>query len=256
MELLRFEADAYCRLTTIIGQILSHLEAARIGRNSGISLTDNLYTTFGSSFGEIGLQVEKLNLSLSKKQVDRMRWTVVNQGSAVTDDWISRNLQELLTRVIDELNDRLFLAVPTTQAEMYLQPTSPFGDAVNTKLPVAEDASEAAKCLALDRPTAAVFHLMRVMEISVQRLGDKLGVKLVEEKNWQVILDQVGAAIRKRDHRDAETKAYAEVASHLYNVKVAWRNEVMHPKQTYTFEEAKSIFDNVKTFTNDLVDLV
>ena len=54
MELLRFEADAYCRLTTIIGQILSHLEAARIGRNSGISLTDNLYTTFGSSFGEMG----------------------------------------------------------------------------------------------------------------------------------------------------------------------------------------------------------
>jgi hypothetical protein len=41
------------------------------------------------------------------------------------------------------------------------------------------------------------------------------------------------------DAKQLSTKAYAEAASHLYNVKVAWRNEVMHPKQTYTFEEAE-----------------
>ena len=115
-----------------------------------------------------------------------------------------------------------------------------------------EDISEAAKCLSLDRPTACVFHLMRVMELAVQRFGDVLSVKLVTEKNWQVLLDQINAAIRKLDAKDAKTKAYAQAASHLYNVKVAWRNEVMHPKQTYTFEEAKAIFDNANTFINGL----
>src|SRR5271169_6002061 len=34
------------------------------------------------------------------------------------------------------------------------------------------------KCLALGRPTAAVFHLMPVMEIGVQRFGADLGVTL------------------------------------------------------------------------------
>ena len=185
-----------------------------------------------------------------------MRWTVVNQGSAVTDDWISRNLQELLTRVIDELNDRLFLAVPTTQAEMYLQPTSPFGDAVNTKLPVAEDASEAAKCLALRPPHGCRFPSHAGYGDFRSEVGRQAGGQAGRRKKLASNTRPGGGSIRKRDHRDAETKAYAEVASHLYNVKVAWRNEVMHPKQTYTFEEAKSIFDNVKTFTNDLVDLV
>jgi len=115
-----------------------------------------------------------------------------------------------------------------------------------------EDISEAGKCLSLNRPTASVFHLMRVMELAVQRFGNELSVTLVTEKNWQVILDQINAAIRKLDAKQPKTKSYAQATSHLYNVKVAWRNEVMHPKQTYTFEEAKAIFDNVRTFVCDL----
>ena len=50
---------------------------------------------------------------------------------------------------------------------------------------------------------------MRVMELAVQQFWVSLGVDLVAEKNWQFILDQVNAAIRKRDPKDAKTKAYA-----------------------------------------------
>jgi len=86
--------------------------------------------------------------------------------------------------------------------------------------------------------------------------NSELNVSLVTEKNWQVILDQINAAIKKLDAKDAKTKLYAQPASHLYNVKVAWRNEVMHPKQTYTFDEAQAIFINVKTFISDLVTIL
>jgi len=108
----------------------------------------------------------------------------------------------------------------------------------------------------LRRPTSAVFHLMRIMELGVQSFGAKLGISLVQEKNWQNILDEVNKSIRARDHKLPETKQYAEATSHLYNVKVAWRNEVMHPKQTYTDEEAGKIFNNVNTFIGDLADLI
>jgi hypothetical protein len=58
-----------------------------------------------------------------------------------------------------------------------------FGTEVEDKLPnVIEDIAEAGKCLGLRRPTAAVFHLMRIMEVGVQKFGDKLGVMLTEEK--------------------------------------------------------------------------
>lgn len=97
---------------------------------------------------------------------------------------------------------------------------------------------------------------MRVMEIGVQKLGDQLGVTLTNEKNWQNILDEVNKATKALDHKLPRTKALAEASSHLYAVKVAWRNEVMHPKQTYTPSEATAIFNNARTFMGDLAGLV
>ena len=132
-----------------------------------------------------------------------------------------------------------------------------FGKQVEDKFSnMSEDISEAGKCIALSRSTASVFHLMRIMEIAVQEFGDKLGVKLVKETNWQVILDQINAAIKKMDSKDKKTVAYAQATSHLYNVKISWRNNVMHPKQTYTPEEARTIFDNVKAFVCNIVEII
>ncbi len=53
-----------------------------------------------------------------------------------------------------------------------------------------------------------------------------------------------------------EPKKFAAISSHLYNVKLAWRNEVMHPKQTYTLEDAHKIFQSVDTFTRDLASVL
>jgi hypothetical protein len=98
---------------------------------------------------------------------------------------------------------------------------------------------------------------MRAVEIAVQKFGAKIGeVALPESKNWQNILDEINKAIRGMDQKAIETKRYAAIASHLYNVKLAWRNEVMHPKQTYTFEEAKVLFDAVGSFIGDLSTVV
>ena len=94
------------------------------------------------------------------------------------------------------------------------------------------------------------------MEIALQKFGEALGVTLVNEKQWQNILDLVNKAIKAKDHRLPETKKMAEASAQLYAVKVAWRNEVMHPKQTYTKEEAENIFRNTKIFARELVDVL
>jgi hypothetical protein len=166
-------------------------------------------------------------------------------------------IKELYNRLRDDLEARAFVSVPEEMTIFYRQPVPLFGKDVEDHFPLAsEDISEAGKCLALARGTAAVFHLMRVMEIGLQKLGDQLGVTLTSEKNWQNILDEVNKAIKRFDHKLPRTKALAEAASHLYAVKVAWRNEVMHPKQTYTLQEATAIFANVRTFVGDLAGLL
>jgi hypothetical protein len=122
------------------------------------------------------------------------------------------------------------------------------------------DVEEASKCFAVGRYTACVFHLMRVMELSVQQLGKKLKVRLVQEKNWQNIIDEVNKAVKnmpvKTLRRKEIQREYTSIAAHLFNVKVAWRNPVMHPKVSYTEEEAKEIFNNVMIFLSYLVKVL
>ncbi len=63
-------------------------------------------------------------------------------------------------------------------------------------------------------------------------------------------------AIKALDHKAAQTKAYAAASSHLYNVKLAWRNEVMHPKQAYTHDEATKVHSAVDAFIRDLASIL
>lgn len=163
---------------------------------------------------------------------------------------------------VDDLRRRILDATESlacftlSRAERDLYNGSAAVTPVVTKLPTAAfDLDEGAKCLSFGRSTAAVFHLMRVMEIGVQKFGDKLGVMLVSEKNWQNILDQVNPPIKALG-KAPEAAKYASIAAHLFNVKLAWRNEVMHPKATYTPEEANRIYQAVEAFMTDLVGVL
>lgn len=171
-------------------------------------------------------------------------------------DWKLRSLKPMfaeLERLIEhELEDVLLLQIPHSKAKYY-EDVPQFGKSVVEEFPDAEpDIQEAAKCLATMRYTACVFHLMRVTERAVQHLGKRLGVILADEKNWHNILDQVERAIKalpaKSSTEKTQRNRYSEACAHLRMVKDAWRNSVMHPKETYTEEEAERIFRNVKDF--------
>ena len=78
---------------------------------------------------------------------------------------------------------------------------------------------------------------MRVMEIGVQSFGKKLKVSIdVQSETWNQIMLHVSKQIEKlpsATQMDKKKKAkLAEAAAHLQSVRLAWRNEVMHPKQT------------------------
>jgi hypothetical protein len=151
-----------------------------------------------------------------------------------------------------ELADSLFLLVPSEKSS-YFQDEPLWGAEVADKFPkLVEDIQEAGKCFATARYTACVFHLMRVMEGAVQFLGGKLNINLVREKNWHNILDEVDKAIKNMNPKNSRQKAvrnkYSAASAYLRMVKDAWRNDVMHPKATYTEEEVERIFYNVQDF--------
>jgi hypothetical protein len=131
---------------------------------------------------------------------------------------------------------------------------------VAAKFPKAqEDLARAGDCLALQQSTAVVFHLMRAMEVVVQRLGKKLGVTNTD-KEWGKILSDVHRAIEKMPNGTPKEKtkrnAWSEAHANLYHVKQAWRNETMHPKQTYDRAEALAVYTSMQVFMTHLAKLV
>jgi hypothetical protein len=171
---------------------------------------------------------------------------------------LSEQLRHFLLGLRDSLEQEFYFHV--AQADVPLFAQEPFGPLVTKKFPKAtEDISEAAKCLALQRSTACVLHLMRVLELAVQAFGKKLRVQInVEHETWYQILEHVGKAIKalpsKKPNEKARKAALAAASATLDHVRIAWRNESMHPKQTYAPNEALDIFNASRAFMTSLAN--
>jgi hypothetical protein len=215
---------------------------------------DRHRTDLTAQIGRLMPQLLPGEFDMCRKAVERLLTRLENTDDAIL---IRGEVDDIRRRIIDQVESVFCLSLIKREQELF-EPQHPlFGEEVEAKFSsMSEDISEAGKCLALGRPTACVFHLMRVMEIGVRRFGEVLNVTLADDKNWQNILDEINKAIKALDQKAALTKKYAGAAAHLYNVKLASRNEVMHPKQTYTSDEAWKVFSATDAFIRDLANLI
>jgi hypothetical protein len=181
-----------------------------------------------------------------------------------------RNIQWLLDQIKGiqklsekEIQGKAFFYVSAEKMKFYPTSKEPhvFGEQVGKSFPsAAQDIFESGVCLALDRGSACVFHLMRVLEIGLTVLGDKFGVSL-EHTNWGPAIEEIEKKVREM-HKDPVWKAladckdqqefYAQAASHFGVLKDAWRNYTMHVRGFYTEEQAEMIFQSVKAFMQKL----
>jgi hypothetical protein len=111
------------------------------------------------------------------------------------------------------------------------------------------EVEEAAKCVALGRYTASVFHAMRMLEIGIRALSKRLSIPdptKPSEKNWGKILATIKAEIDKlwpNNTRlpNSEGAAFEELCAHLDAVRNPWRNATMHVETIYAPHEALHI---------------
>jgi len=242
-DMLRFPVATFA-LTL---ENLALIRAQTTGSQEIISDTDR--AMYRTSLEDALDECAKVELPLSVRYLKRLKLSL---GMGMSYDSLSREIGVATDRITDELHKMLFVHIPASTAKYYTDDNQ-FGKVVADKFPkTVEDIQESAKCLAFGRYTASVFHLMRVMESAVQYLGKRLSINLVTEKAWHNIIEEVDKAIKglpiKQPRQKALRNRLAEASAHLRMVKDAWRNDVMHPKETYTEEEAERVFRNVKDF--------
>jgi len=221
---------------------------------------------FNQNLNNLSEQLKKMRLRLSLKKADYIRNIVsgdrvsIHLSDASLASMVKLALKELRERIKEELEERKLYCIDPFYTEIINQSATPFGDKVASVLPNASsDLSDASLCLAMSRYTACVFHLMRAMEHSVKRLGEKLEVTVIDKHNtdleWGPIISNINDVLNKIPKGDHKNK-WAAVASLLHYVRIAWRNSTMHPKNTYTEDEARDVYNSCKSFMSSLGELL
>jgi hypothetical protein len=250
--MLRFYAhrftDLLHRIGYIDGALLARIDVSKDSPTFRTELAKE-FRTLESLCIEIGLEQAATRAAKIAAKLD--------EGWSVSSHQIVSLLPDMAERIHDGLRTAHIFAMTPAEVAVWEPTVLLFGVEVGARFPkMSEDIAEAGKCLAVGRWTACVFHLMRVMELGVQQIGDLLGVTSTAEKYWGPLTDEIGGRVSRLDKNDPRKPPLSAAVSHLHSVRVAWRNEVMHPRQTYAEEEARDIFTHTRSFIRSLLPLV
>ncbi len=140
---------------------------------------------------------------------------------------------------------------PDSKYKEYFGGSQLFGIEVFNSFPSAnDDIAEAGNCLALERPTACVMHLMRVCEAGLKALAKALSIG--ERNDWGSYIRDINTELDKRAKtagaRSNQEQFYSEASASFDRLKRAWRNPAMHVDRSYTQQRAEEIFLAVKSF--------
>jgi len=152
-------------------------------------ITEEDRTIFDRLYGEIKEMCDRLELFASAATISKMRACLERKDSKYGDFFAFG--EELHGRLVDETESGLFLKLTPAETEYFERPTKTWTGVTAKFASAIFDIEESAKCLAFHRGTAAVFHLMRCMEIALRATARCLAVSdptKPAERNWGAVL--------------------------------------------------------------------
>lgn len=199
-----------------------------------------------------GQQLAADDFDMCRRGMERLIATLARTDSPVE---IVGNIDDVRRRLLDQFKSTFCLLLSSRERRLFEPTEPPFGKSVEANFHSAnEDIYEACKCLALERSTACVMHLMRVSEAGLAALAGTLGV--TKKNDWGAYLREIDKELEARAKasgaRTDDEQFYAEAAASFDHLRRAWRNPTMHVDRSYSPERATEIFEAVKSFMRHL----
>lgn len=179
-----------------------------------------------------------------------------------------KQLADALADIESRLNDELGLVklfVLSQEQSVYLLPGSALvGQRVADQFPsIMFEVEEAAKCHALGRCTASVFHSMRALEAAIRAMAKFLEIPdptAPVERNWGFILKAIKEKIdgkypAKTRMSHSEGADVEALFQSLDAIKNPLRNATMHVENTYQPHESSHILQCLNVFLGKLAGL-
>jgi hypothetical protein len=270
LDMLQFSAYMFFYCGRALHQIKAdcYLGAmVAIGDEAGLAMAQPLdekaKEKAKKTLGHVEHQFRRIGLSITADTAKELADELEETSSMQSFLWLVSKVDSLENLADKELNGKFFLYIPPERAKFWVTVKKPhlFGADVAEKFPSASfDIANSGACLATMMSTAAVFHLMRVLEIGLSVLGKVFNVSLAHT-NWGAAIPEIERKAREM-HTDPAWKAlpdckeqqqfYLDAASQFGVLKDAWRNHTMHIRAKYTEDEAEMIYLSVRAFMQKL----
>ena len=183
---------------------------------------------------------------------------------------MASSLNTLKASILKCLKNKKLLQVSHNRFE-FVDEDALFGELVKQQYPTASrDLVAAADCFAAECPTAAVFHLMRAMEVGLRSLARDRRIpfsdKPTVEKDWRQILralETVVLALRAAPLsnwggvqvlKDRQINFYSGLARELRQFEDAWKSYLYchYPPTFYSRDQAATILEGVRALLQSL----
>ncbi|MCG3117118.1 MAG: hypothetical protein LLH30_15725 [Candidatus Manganitrophus sp. SA1] len=251
-DMLRVYANNYIVLGIHLGHITTIIKTSETAKEEGFDrpLTDKQKERLETTLIAIETLCKDLSLSTSLELIS---------ASIKDPPQTIRELAILSRAVNSELKQRLFLFIPPHRASYY-ENTSLLSERARIAFPsVVSEIRDAGNSYATGLYNACVFHLMRAVEIGVQKMAAGLGVAYQFPIDLASMQDIIGnmEKIIKDIHQQKKTAEkiedltfYSKAAVHCDHFKDAFRNHVTHARSNYDEDQAERIMRNVLDFYN------
>jgi hypothetical protein len=171
----------------------------------------------------------------------------LHQAGGIEPAAFAQRLAEIEASLRHELGLIRSVMVTPPRSFLLLRDEPPLGLDVATGFPSAGyDIQEASACLVFRRPTAAVFHCMRILERGIAAYAQCVGVAnpmAAGERSWQAILYML---------RGGTDAGFGAPENALDFIRRRWRAPTLLPADKYTEEEAVLILHAVGAFMRAL----
>lgn len=245
-DMLELEARPFLnavRALAIIEEVLRTKKPEDLKAKVGKSTVDHVSRQLGEFIEAcigFGTDVSRMAAEelLEKLEGGKLTFAVLHEEVRHLHKYFERHLQSTKLCALNPDDARYY----DTALEM-------FGECVTASFPSsASEIDEAGKCLALGRSGAAIFHLMRVVEIGLRSLAPLMGIH-EPRPDWGKVIRAVDEYLKlpKNERKlELEDEYLAAVSAQMHAVKLAWRNQTMHVDTTFSLENAREIFEQTK----------
>jgi hypothetical protein len=177
-----------------------------------------------------GQALAGLELSASLSTVRKIQKLLSNPESTLGE--LGRLRIELQERLVDEMENRRYLALNLREDELYSAPRKGWEEIISRFPDCATDVEEAQRCYALERYAAAVFHSLQVVEIGLIELGRVL-VTTDPQTGWNATTKRLNIILNTKypsrtRFQQQHQKFLEQIAATIEMLKSAWRNKVSH----------------------------